>query len=109
MLNLVRNYKRPKEVSDVSGIPVGWNKSQFNKKQDSKNAMRDLCEKLNSKFLLISFSSDGFISKDEMVEMLSNIGEVKVLDKDYNTFRGCRNLNNRDIHVKEFLYLVDKR
>ena len=109
MLNLIRNYKKPNEVSEVSGIPVGWNKSQFNKKQESKIAMKDLCQKLNAKYLLISFSSDGFISKDEMLEMLSDIGEVQVLDKDYNTFRGCRNLNNRDIHVKEFLYLVDKR
>lgn len=109
MLNLIRNYQKPKEVSSVSGIPVGWNKSQYNKKQDTKEAMKDLCNKINAKYLLISFSSDGFISKEEMVEMLSDIGEVKVLDKDYNTFRGCRNLNNRDIHVKEFLYLVDKR
>lgn len=109
MLNLIRNYKEPTEISKVSGIPVGWNKSQYNKKQDSKNAMEELCRNLKSKFLLISFSSDGFISKEEMIEMLEKIGKVKVLDKEYNTFRGSRNLNSRDIHVKEFLYLVDKR
>lgn len=108
MLNLLRNYKKPKEVSKVSGIPIGWNKSRYNRKQDSKEAMYDLCSKLKSKYLLISFSSDGFISKSEMLDILKNIGEVKVLDKDYNTFRGCRNLNGRDIHVKEFLYLVNK-
>ncbi len=109
MLNLIRNYKRPEEVSDVSGIPVGWNKSKFNKKQYSKTALYELCSKLNASFLLISFSSDGFINKDEMLSMLSDIGKVSVLDKDYNTFRGSRNLSGRDIHVKEFLYLVDKK
>ena len=71
--------------------------------------MYDLCKYLDTSFLLISFSSDGFISKNEMVEMLSEIGQVSVFDKNYNTFRGCRNLNSRDIHLKEFLYLVDKR
>ena len=29
------------------------------------------------------------------------------MEKEYNTFRGSRNLNNRDIHVKEYLYLVE--
>lgn len=109
MLNLINSYKMPTEISKVSGIPTDWNKSQFNKKQTAKSSMQDLCEKLNAKYLLISFSDDGFISRDEMVEMLSEIGDVRVLDKEYNTFRGCRNLNGRDIHVKEFLYLVRKR
>lgn len=108
MLNLINNYKKPNEISEVSGIPVGWNKSQYNKKQTAKDSMFDLCKKLKAKYLLISFSSDGFISKEEMVDLLSSLGEVEVFDKEYNTFRGCRNLNNRDIHVKEYLYLVKK-
>lgn len=108
MLNLITNYERPKEISKVSGIPVNWNKSMYNKKQTAKACMQDLCEKLNTKYLLISFSDDGFISRDEMVSILSALGEVKVLDKEYNTFRGCRNLSNRNIHIKEFLYLVKK-
>ena len=108
MLNLINNYQRPEEVSQVSGIPVGWNKSQYNKKQTARDSMFDLCANLKARYLLISFSSDGFISKEEMVEMLSSIGEVEVFDKEYNTFRGCRNLNGRDIYVKEHLYLVRK-
>jgi len=26
----------------------------------------------------------------------------------YNTFRGSRNLNNREIYVKEYLFLLEK-
>ena len=108
MLNLINDYRRPIETSKVSGIPVGWNKSDYNKKKTALLGLSDLCRKLKSRFLLISFSSDGFISKEAMLEMLSTLGEVRVLDKEYNTFRGCRNLNNRDIHIKEYLYLVKK-
>lgn len=108
MLNLINSYQRPEEISQVSGIPKSWNKSQFNKKMTAKESMFDLCSKLKTKYLLISFSSDGFISKEEMVEMMSQLGEVRVLDKEYNTFRGCRNLSGRDIHIKEYLYLVKK-
>jgi adenine-specific DNA-methyltransferase len=43
-----------------------------------------------------------------MKTMLKKIGKVEILETKYNTFRGCRNLNNREIHVKEYLYLVRK-
>ena len=109
MLNLIDTYEKPKDISKVSGIPKGWNKSDYNKKQSAKESMLDICVNAKAKYLLISFSDDGFITKDEMVKMLSDIGEVKVFDKEYNTFRGSRNLSGRDIHVKEYLYLVRKK
>ncbi|MBR6737336.1 MAG: DNA adenine methylase [Clostridia bacterium] len=108
MLNLITNYVEPKNISQVSGIPLDWNKSLYNKKVYAKNQLNDLCSNLKAKYLIISFNSDGFITKDEMLEMLEKVGEVRVFDKEYNTFRGSRNLNNRDIYVKEFLYLVKK-
>lgn len=108
MLNLINEYQRPEQISTVSGIPVTWNKSLYNKKRHTKECLTHLCHTLNTKYLLISFSDDGFISYEEMMEMLSEVGEVRVLDKEYNTFRGCRNLGNREIHVKEYLYLVKK-
>lgn len=109
MLNLINSYKRPEQVSRVSGIPSDWNKSRYNAKQTAGESISELCSQLKARFLLISFSSDGFIGRDEMVDMLSAFGDVLVLDRDYNTFRGCRNLNNRELRVKEYLYLVEKR
>lgn len=109
MLNLINGYKRPAEVSRVSGIPAVWNKSQYNKKSSARESVFDLCSKARARFLLVSFSSEGFIGRDEMVETLSSLGEVRVLDKEYNTFRACRNLGGRDAHVREYLFLVEKR
>ncbi len=108
MLNLIDSYRCPHEVSTVSGIPKAWNKSAYNKKQTAGEAMFDLCSRLKANYLLISFNSEGFISKEEMVSMLEQLGEVKVFDKEHNTFRGSRNLSNREIHVTEYLYLVRK-
>ncbi len=108
MLNLIDTYEKPTDISKVSGIPKGWNKSDYNSKKTAKESMRKLCENVKAKYLLISFNDEGFISKDDMVDLLSDIGEVKVFDKEYNTFRGSRNLSGRDIHVKEYLYLVKK-
>lgn len=108
MLNLINNYKKPKDVSLVSGIPVGWNKSSYNKKSDALKSLEDLCKKLKAKYILVSFNSDGFIPYDEMVHMLEKFGHVRTFDKNYNVFRACRNLRGRDIHVVEYLFLLHK-
>lgn len=111
MLNLIANYEKPDEekISRVSGIPKNWNRSAYNKKKYVFQVFYDLVNNVRSKFVLVSFNSEGFISKDEMIELLSKCGKVDVLEETYNTFRGSRNLKEREIHVKEYLFLVDKR
>lgn len=108
MLNLLVDYVKPKSISDVSGIPDDWQRSDYNKRQKAEKALHELVEKLKAKYLLISFNSEGFITLDSMLSILKNVGKVTFLETKYNTFRGSRNLRNRDIHVKEYLYLVEK-
>jgi len=114
MLNVILENKYPENISNVSGIPNNWNRSAYNKKQYAYSALSELVENIKAKYVLISFNSEGFISLDEMKSMLKKIGKVQVLETSYNTFRGCRNLTNlaekgdRDIHVTEYLYLLEK-
>jgi adenine-specific DNA-methyltransferase len=108
MLNLIVDYIEPQNVSSVSGIPDNWNRSFYNKKAYAYNSFKELVEKIKAKFLLISFNSEGFIAHNEMVNLLRRTGKLEVLETRYNTFRGSRNLRNREIHVKEYLYLVEK-
>jgi adenine-specific DNA-methyltransferase len=108
MLNLILDYKYPENTSKVSGIPDNWNRSNYNKENYAYSALSDLVKNIKAKYVLISFNSEGFIKLDEMKSMLNSIGKLSVLETKYNTFRGSRNLNNRDIHVKEYLYLLEK-
>ena len=110
MLNLLAKYRRPDEdkISRVSGIPRDWNRSDYNKKRKVAEVFVELVQKVRARYVLISFNSEGFIPKDEMISMLSSCGKVEVLESDYNAFRGSRNLSGREIHVKEFLFLVEK-
>ena len=108
MLNLINDYKEPINISKVSGIPADWNKSDFNKKSQALKMMNSICKNLNAKYILISFNSEGFISFDDMVKMLSSYGTVRVFDQKYSTFKACRNLRNRDLYIKEYLFLLKK-
>ncbi len=111
MLNLIADYKKPdrEHISRISGIPADWNRSAYNKKKQISGVFEDLIASLRAKFILISFNSEGFISKEDMIAMLSKYGSVSVLESKYNTFRGSRNLSGRDIHVKEYLFLLHKK
>ena len=110
MLNLVADYKEPDEenISRVSGIPRDWNRSAYNKRKQVCDAFLELVKNVRARFVLVSFNSEGFIPKDQMIELLSECGKVQVLESQYNTFRGSRNLKAREIHVKEYLFLVEK-
>ena len=110
MLNLIAEYRRPdaENISRVSGIPRDWNRSDYNKKRRVAEVFVELVRNVRARFVLVSFNSEGFIPKDEMIELLSSCGKVKVLEADYNAFRGSRNLSGREIHVKEYLFLVEK-
>jgi adenine-specific DNA-methyltransferase len=108
MLNLILEYQRPENASKVSGIPGSWNRSAYNKENGAFKALENLVSNIKAKYVIISFNSEGFIEREQMKNMLSVFGRVRVLETKYNTFRASRNLRKREMHVKEYLYLLMK-
>jgi len=108
MLNLIADYIKPKNISNVSGIPKDWQRSGYNVRQKSYTLFKDLVNNINSRFLLISFNDEGFIHPEEMTELLNKIGKVDVVETQYNAFRGSRSFKNRSVHVTEHLFLVER-
>jgi adenine-specific DNA-methyltransferase len=108
MLNLILDYKYPERTSKISGIPDNWNRSLYNRGNQALHALTYLVENIKSKFIIISFNSQGFIKIDQMKNMLKRFGKIEVLETKYNVFRGSRNLKSREIHVNEYLYLLEK-
>ena len=106
MLNTILNYVEPQQISEVAGIPVDWNKSQYNKQNKALATFTELINKTNSKYIMISYNNEGFIKYDEMVKLCRDKGELQVFDCVYNTFRGSRNLRERDIKVTEYIFLI---
>lgn len=108
MLNLILKNQLDVEISKISGITQDWNRSVFNKPKFALNAMEEIISNLDTKFAIISYNSEGFISFEEMKTMLEKYGKLKTVEIKYNTFRGSRNLRERDIHVSEFLFILEK-
>ena len=98
----------PEKISAVSGIPEGWNRSDYNKKKLVHSALEDLISGLDAEYLIISYNSEGFVAFDEMTDLLSKYGRLTTEEIYYNTFRGCRNLHARPKHVSEYLFVLKK-
>ena len=108
MLNLIVNYQRPTEISEISGIPTNWRRSGYNVRERSIELLRDLIESLDAKFIMISFNDEGFISKEQFESILGSYGRFELKETAYNAFRGSRNFDHRSIHVTEQLFLLEK-
>jgi adenine-specific DNA-methyltransferase len=109
MLNLLVDYKKPQEVSAVSGIPTDWQRSDYNVRSRCFSRLNDLIQATDASFIMVSFNDEGFIAPAEMQQLLAKIGEVEIIEIPYNTFRGSRNLRGRSIHVTEQMFLVERR
>ncbi|MBR5965626.1 MAG: DNA adenine methylase [Treponema sp.] len=109
MLNLLAKNKIDAELSPVSGIVQNWNHSQFNKAKLALGSLERIVAALDAKFVVISYNSEGFIGLQEMQAMLKRYGKVKTVEIPYNAFRGSRNLSGRPIHVREYLFVVEKK
>jgi adenine-specific DNA-methyltransferase len=107
MLNIIALNEEPDEISKVSGIPKKWNKSNYNYKNEAVISMKKLLEDglKKSKMLLISYNNEGIITEADWKELFKNYNVNKYEIK-YDTYKGSRNLKNREDKVIEILYLV---
>lgn len=108
MLNAIIDGVDKENISKVSGIPKDWNRSDYNVRNKAKDAFGNLLKDTNAKYLLISYNSEGFITMEDMLDITEPLGDVEVFDQEYNTFRGCRNLENRPKTVTELLFKVKR-
>lgn len=108
MLNVIADNKISGEISEVSGIPKNWNRSAYNKRQEVLLAIDNLVQEVDSKYIVISYNSEGFVSYEDMCKVLEKYGELRVKEINYNAYKASRNLKGRDIYVKEYLFILKK-
>lgn len=108
MLNLIVDYRRPERISRVSGIPADWRRSGYNVRARAGELLADLVRHTDAAFLLVSFNDEGFLSLEDMHEILGREGNVEVVEIPYAAFRGSRNLRRRSPRVTERLFLVER-
>ncbi len=110
MLNVIAKNEEPIEISNVSGIPTNWNKSNYNKHTSAVESMKTLMSGglTKSTYLLISYNNEGIITDSDW-KILFEPYNLKKYEINYDTYKGSRNLKDRSDKVIEIMYLVSKK
>ena len=91
-------------------------KSDFNSKKRFRTAWERIVDRVRAPCIVVSFSDEGFISREEMEAILARRGEVLVIENDYKRYVGAQigvfNPSGKKVgrvsHLrnKEYLYVV---
>ena len=65
-------------------------RSPFNSRPRIHDALQEVVRNLDVRHLVVSFSNEGYISREEMIAMLSARGDVFVLERAYRRYVGAR-------------------
>ena len=108
MLNIINGGKPVPIQSGVSGIAADWQHSAYNKAVPAEKAMDDLIKNTPAKYILVSYNNEGIIPIENFSKIASKYGQWELLEQEYNTYRGSRNLSARSKKVQELLWLIKK-
>ncbi len=64
--------------------------SAYNRKNQIADALADLTKRMPAKRLMVSFSDEGYLSADEITEILRPLGEVVAYDHDFKRYVGAQ-------------------
>jgi adenine-specific DNA-methyltransferase len=110
-LNIIA--KTPEELQNEpplkgkTGIPTDCFISSFCRKNNSvSQSFITLLKNINSKWIFISYNSESILTKDEMINILQEFGEVSVVEKEYKRFKSFQ--YNKDVSIKEYLFCLFK-
>jgi len=91
-------------------------RSAFNSRRSIGDALRGVIEALRARYIVVSFSNEGFVTRAQMESLLGERGTVEVHEIDFRRYIGARiGIYNPDgkkvgkaghLTNKEYLYLV---
>jgi adenine-specific DNA-methyltransferase len=100
-------------------IDVRTRKSAFNSRPGIAPALQSVIEGLKAPNLIVSFNDEGYLARDQLVQMLSGRGEVQVIEIERPRYVGARigihNLKGEKVGAVgrlrnvEYLFVVSER
>lgn len=115
MLDIIHDWDKNVDIPDTNrGQPLNWIKSKYNSKIEAKNAMKDLINNTNAKYIILSYNDGGIIPINELDQLLKentlHVDKKPIIHKTYNRLKGISNYKREKDYqdVKEFLYIIKK-
>jgi adenine-specific DNA-methyltransferase len=79
-------------------------KSKFAIKKEVSNEFKKLISKINARYIIMSYSTEGILNKDFIKEVLDNRGVTKVYNTSYRRFK-TNAWTNKNTNLNEILFV----
>lgn len=89
-----------------TGIPESCFVSPFCKKRDIKLSLEKMINNVNAEWVVLSYSSEGLLSKEEIMELMQKKGEVSIVERVHKRFKSFE--YNDDGTTFEYLFILHK-
>lgn len=117
LLNTIALWDKPEitatidhERKNKAAIRTDWRterRSLYCCKSTATDALSQFVEKIDAKFLLISYSTDGIIPVTELLQILAQRGAVSVVTHRYKRYRVSSQRPSHKTHNTEFVAIAD--
>jgi adenine-specific DNA-methyltransferase len=120
LLNTIARWDRPPvsgerradgSLRHKAGIRRDWTatRSAYCYAKSALPALRGLLESLDTRFVALSYNSEGIIPLEGLLDILSGQGGLEAYSSDYVKYRGGRQSLARQVHNVEILLVLDRR
>ncbi len=97
-------------LANRSGIRPDWveTRSDYCSRPRARSAFESLLSSLDVRFVLLSYNDGGMLSQEELAELLSRHGTLRVETTPYTAYRGGKQSARRLERTREFLFVLDR-
>ncbi len=103
VLNFIAKYDDTIIPRGKTGL-IDENRSNFSKKTKVKDAFKTLIDNISSKYIILSYNNEGLLSEDELKDILSKKGEVKLHKIKYNKYKSQQNVDGDFVY--EYIWFI---
>lgn len=105
LLETISRYDYP-SIKGKTGLREAGVKSKFCSKRDAASEFKNVLEKIKSRYIFISYSSESVVSKENMISMMEGAGwkDVICYEKEYQRFKSNR--NSEDLQQKNIIEFI---
>ena len=109
VLETIAKYDAPR-IKGVTGLrDYSEQKSDYCRKDSVFNSFDELIKKTNSKYIILSYNTEGLLSHNEIISILEKYGKRDTVDYKFIDYRRYKNAQtNKNKNLKEILYFVEK-
>ena len=98
------------QIVKKAGIREDWIKTRslYCYKESAIDLFTDLLKHVNSRYLLISYNTEGIIPMEQLISIASSVGRIELIGNEYVKYRGGKQSITRANNNFEFILIVDK-